>query len=604
MDAAEFRQRGKEMVDYIADYIENIKERRVTPEIEPGYLKKIVPLVAPHEPQDWETIMKDVDEKIMPGITHWQHPDFHAYFPAGNSFSSILGDLLSTGLGINGFSWATSPACTELETIVMQWMGVMSGLSPSLLPYGNTSEVAETREHRTSESNNNELKVGDNESRPSAGNPKEDLTPNLSSNHCGGGVLLGSASECVLVSMLAARTRAISRYKRTFENVEDGIILTKLVAYTSQLAHSCVEKAAMICLVKIRMLDTDENYSLRGETVKKAMEDDMEKGLIPFYVCATFGTTSCCSYDNVVEIGPVCIDLDVYLHVDGAYAGNALICEEFRDLMRGVEYLDSLSYNPNKWMLMNYDCSCLWVKNKFTLTKALSIDPVYLRHNQMEKTIDYRNWGISLSRKFKALKLWFTIRKYGVKGLQSYIREHVRLAKEFEKLVLTDSRFKIVGKVTLGLVCFCLKGPEELSKNLLFMLNASGKIHMIPSLINDEYTIRFCVNAQNATIDDINTAWRVIKEYAQLAIDEYKSKFEVSELNSSNVESQLSLNVLRRNSFVRMVSEPVKHKSVGYIQSNPFKHDFLQLKLRIHRSEEVLSDQLECDLEDDIPINH
>ncbi len=257
--------------------------------------------------------------------------------------------------------------------------------------------------------------------------------------------------------MLSARCKAIAAYKRNIGIHEDGLILTKLVAYTSKLSHSCVEKAAMISLVKIRLLDVDENLSLRGETLQKAVEADIAQGFIPFYACATFGTTGCCSFDQLPEIGDVCKRFNIYLHVDAAYAGNALICEELRCLMPGIDRVDSFSSNPNKWMLVNFDSSCLWVKDKYTLTHALSVDPVYLQYRQMDKAIDYRHWGINLSRRFKSLKLWFTIRSYGVDGLKSYIRGHIRLAKEFEKLVLSDHRFEIFGRVTLGLVCFRLK---------------------------------------------------------------------------------------------------------------------------------------------------
>ena len=239
--------------------------------------------------------------------------------------------------------------------------------------------------------------------------------------------------------------------------------------------------------------------------------------------------------------------------------------------MKGLEYVDSLSFNPNKWMLINYDASCLWVKDKYILTKALSVDPVYLQYRQMDKTIDYRNWGIALSRRFRSLKLWFTIRSYGVSGIQEYIRHHVRLAKEFEKLVLSDERFEIVGKVTLGLVCFRLKGPEILSKNLLFLLNDSGEIHMTPTIVNEKYIIRLCVNAKQATLEDIQTSWQLIKEAADKTYSEYHQRFKTATPDTrfnSNDDSDLmedddsvanlSITRLRRHTFTRIVSEPAK----------------------------------------------
>lgn len=532
MDADEFRKRGAEIINLIADYMENIKERRVTPDVAPGYLRHLVPMEPPQKPDKWDDIMKDVENKIMPGITHWQHPRFHAYFPAGNSYSSILGELFANSLGIQGFSWATSPACTELETIVMQWLGEMSNLPESLLPFERETLDINMNSPSVPCSNLNQQRASFShlshmQSGASAHSASE---PNISSAehqqlrphriHCGGGVLLGSASECVLVSVLSARTKAISKYKREKGSEENGIILTKLVAYASKMSHSCVEKAAMISLVKLRLLDCDSDFSLRGKTLQRAIDEDLKKGLIPFYVCGTFGTTCCCSFDNMMEIGPICNKYDMYLHVDAAYAGNALICEELREYMQGIEYVDSFSYNPNKWMLVNYDCSCLWVKDKYTLLKALSVDPIYLQYRQMEKAIDYRNWGISLSRKFKSLKMWFTIRTYGVQGLQNFIRNHVRLAKEFEKLLLADNRFEIVGKVTLGLVCFRLKGADILSKELLYMLNDSGKIHMIPANLNERFVIRFCVCAEKACMDDIEQAYSIISQAADETLSE------------------------------------------------------------------------------------
>lgn len=559
MDTAEFRIRGKEMVDFIADYLENIKDRRVTPKIQPGYLTELISLTAPTSGENWDDIMEDVEQKIMPGITHWQHPAFHAYFPAGNSYPSILGDMLSSGLGVIGFSWASSPACTELETIVLHWLGKMSGLHRSLLPFEETNEQTIDMNTTVNKTTTNAILTQEFKEIEQ----KDTYMHDTSTRHCGGGVLLGSASECVLVSMLAARGKAIANYKRKVSLEEDGTILNKLVAYASKLAHSCVEKAAMISLVKIRLLDVDKNYSLRGDVLEKAMQEDIAKGLIPFYTCGTFGTTGCCSFDNVPEIGVVCQKYDTYLHVDAAYAGNALICEELRYLMRGIEFVDSFSSNPNKWMLINFDTSCLWVKDKYSLTKALTVDPVYLQYRQMDKAIDYRHWGIPLSRRFRSLKLWFTIRSYGVVGLQNYIRQHTAMAKEFEKLLLSDTRFELFGKVTLGLVCFRLKGPDILSKNLLTLLNESGKIHLTPSVICEKYIIRFCVNSKKVTIEDIVNSWGIIKTAADITVNEplysldgIQSKKFVEYLNEQKSTTTANL---RRKNLKRIHSESISH---------------------------------------------
>ncbi|KAL5014081.1 hypothetical protein ScPMuIL_008351 [Solemya velum] len=542
MDSSEFRKRGKEMVDFIADYMENISMRKVTPEVEPGYLRQLIPPKAPKKSQEFSDVLEDVEQAIMPGITHWQHPNFHAYFPAGNSYPSILGDMLSDGIGCVGFSWAASPACTELETIVMDWIGKMIGL-PRVF---------------------------------------------LHESGVGGGVIQNSASECVLITLLAARHATIEQLKNRFSLpddgnfVEDGTILNRLVAYSSKLAHSCVEKAGNVGLVKMRQLEVDENYSLRGYTLERAMEEDRRLGLIPFYVCATLGTTACCSFDNIKEISEVCSREKVWLHIDAAYAGNALICPEFQDLIKGIENVDSINFNPNKWMLVNSDCSLMWVQDRTQLTDALTVDPLYLLHKHAENVVTYltfQHWGIPLSRRFRSLKLWFVIRMYGVDGLQHYIREHIRLAKLFEKFAHNDDRFEVMGKVTMGLVCFRLKGPNIMTQKLLRMLNESGKLHMVPALINEHYVIRFAVCAQNAEDDDIIFAWRIIGQLTEDLMNEKrltKKNIEFEKMHFDNTSddddnvfrefeeeiifdqqrSSLSRATKRRPIFMRMVSDP------------------------------------------------
>ncbi|VDL70688.1 unnamed protein product [Nippostrongylus brasiliensis] len=378
MSHEEFRRYGRDTIDYVADYMENIHERRVVPTVEPGYLKSLIPLEAPQKPEPYKAMLEDFERVIMPGITHWQHPRFHAYFPAGNSYPSILADLLCDMTGAMGFSWAACPAMTELEVIMMQWFGKMLGLPKEFLP--------------------------------------------LTEGGRGGGVIQ---------------------------------------------AHSSVEKACMIGMVKLRILETDSHFRLRGDTLRSAIQEDRNLGLIPFFVSTTLGTTSVCSFDVLSEIGP------------------------------GIEYASSFNTNPNKWMLVNFDCSTMWVKDRFKLTQALVVDPLYLHHSWEEQSIDYRHWGIPLSRRFRALKLWFVIRSYGVEGLQKYMREHVRLAKKMEALLSADPMFELVGDVIMGLVCFRMRGSDERNKQLLTTLNSSGKIHM------------------NACDEDIDIAYNIISTTAK-----------------------------------------------------------------------------------------
>lgn len=411
---------------------------------------------------------------------------------------------------------AASPACTELETIVMDWFGKAIGL------------------------------------------PSDFITSTKGSR--GGGVIQSSASECVLVTMLAARNQAIKYLKRNNPHKDDIFFLPRLVAYCSKEAHSCVEKAAMILLVKLRILEPDENGSLRGETLKKAMKEDEAMGLVPFFVSTTLGSTASCSFDKLLEIGPVCRNQpSTWLHVDGAYAGNAFICPELKPLMAGIEYADSFNTNPNKWLLVNFDCSCLWVRDKIRLTSALVVDPLYLQHANSDEAIDYRHWGIPLSRRFRSLKMWFVIRKYGLSGLQKYIRNHIRLAKYFESLVKKDKRFEVVNDVKLGLVCFRLYGPDAVNRTLLATINASGKLHMIPSMVKGKYIIRFCVVAEHATEADIEHAWSVISAQA----DDLMTSLEKPATPEAVVRPPLTRQKSRRFSFTRSVSREIYKRSMS-----------------------------------------
>ncbi|OZC05138.1 pyridoxal-dependent decarboxylase domain protein [Onchocerca flexuosa] len=534
MDTSEFRKFGKEVVDYIADYIENIQKRRVVPSIEPGYLRDLLPGVAPQHAESFKDVINDFDKYIMPGVTHWQHPRFHAYFPAGNAFPNILADMLSDAIGAVGFSWAACPAMTELEMIMLDWLGRMIGLPEAFLPF--------------------------------------------TENGKGGGVIQGSASECNFVSLLAARFEVLKELRQRFPFVEEGLLLSKLVAYCSKEAHSSVEKACMIGMVKLKILDTDSKFRLRGETLRLAIEEDRDLGLIPFFVSTTLGTTSCCSFDVLSEIGPVCQKNDLWLHVDGAYGGSAMICPEFRPLMDGIEYAMSFNTNPNKFMLINFDCSTMWVKDRYKLTQALVVDPLYLQHSWTDKAMDYRHWSIPLSRRFRSLKLWFVIRVYGVEGLQNYIRKHCRLAKLFEQLIRADDIFEIVGDVILGLVCFRMIASEEMNQALLTKLNSSGRIHMVPASLNGRFVIRFCVCAEHATEKDIRIAYELISQTARhihqnslvphplVEEDELETAEEKEYIGQINQEDLDKSEILKRKNqatlsqkrsfLVRMVSDP------------------------------------------------
>lgn len=349
----------------------------------------------------------------MPGMVHWNHPKFFAYFSSGNSYPSVLGDLLASALAPICFSWASCPASTELETIVLNWYGKALGL-----PKGFLSDAQ---------------------------------------GSTGGGALQGSASECTLVSMLAARARTIDTLKGAQVNVHESVFLPQLIAYSSKEAHSSIEKAAKMALVKLKIIDTDSQGRMRVDLLKEAIQKDIKSDLTPFYVVATVGTTGAASFDNLTDIGKVCQEIStIWFHVDGAYGGNSFILPEMRKFSQGLEYADSFNCNPNKLLLTTFDASAMWVKDVLTLKKALTVNPLYLQHEH-DKAIDYRHYGIPLSRRFRALKLWFVFRSYGIKGLQAYIRNLMALAKKFEMLVKKDERFEVCNDVFLGLVCFRLR---------------------------------------------------------------------------------------------------------------------------------------------------
>ncbi|XP_046470775.1 aromatic-L-amino-acid decarboxylase [Neodiprion pinetum] len=475
MDPNGFKDFAGEMANFITNYLENIRERRVLPIVEPGYMKPLLPTEAPQSPENWEDVMTDIERVIMPGITHWQSPKFHAYFPTAQSYPAIVADMLSGAIACIGFTWIASPACTELEVIMLDWLGKMLDLPSAFLS---------------------------------------------SSGGKGGGVIQGTASEATLVALLGAKAKMINRVKEEHPDWTANEIVGKLVAYASCQAHSSVERAGILGGVQFRLLDVDQKYKLRGDTLADAIREDREKGLIPFYVVATLGTTCSCAFDNLEEIGAVSNREQVWLHVDAAYAGSAFICPEFRYLMKGVERADSFNFNPHKWMLINFDCSAMWLKDPSHVVNAFNVDPLYLKHDAHGSLPDYRHWQIPLGRRFRALKLWFVLRLYGVQNLQKYIRSHVAQAHEFEALVLEDPRFEVVAEVVVGLVCFRLKGSNDVNEALLKRINGAGNIHLVPSKISDVYFLRFAVCSRFSESSDIQSSWKEIKLRAEEVLAE------------------------------------------------------------------------------------
>jgi aromatic-L-amino-acid/L-tryptophan decarboxylase len=470
MTPEEFRRYGHAVVDWIADYQSRVESFPVLSQAMPGEIRAALPVNPPQQGESFDALLKDVDRVILPGVTHWQSPNFFAYFPCNASGPGILGDLLSSGLGVQGMLWSTSPACTELETHVMDWLVTMLGL------------------------------------------PEK-----FRSSSSGGGVIQDTASSAALCALLAARERA-TNYQSNKKGC-DG----RLVAYVSTQTHSSLQKAAVIAGIgvdNLRAVEVDENFALRPEALAKQIEADRRAGLTPFFVCATVGTTSSHAMDPIAAIGDVCKENNLWLHVDAAMAGTAMLCPEFRHLQNGIEFADSYNFNPHKWMFTNFDCSCFWVADRKALIETLSILPEYLRNKATESgaVIDYRDWHIQLGRRFRSLKLWFVIRHYGVEGLQHHVREHVRLAQEFAAWVRNDDRFELVAPVPLSLVCFRHKAGDAANQAIMDRLNGSGDLFLTHTKLNGKLTLRLSVGQTNTKAEHVQRAWqRICEEAGEIA---------------------------------------------------------------------------------------
>ena len=466
MTTDEFRNQGHKVIDWIADYYEHIEDYPVLSQVQPGDIRNALPSSAPQKGKPYEEILTDMD-KIMPGITHWQSPNFHAFFPCATSGPAILGDLISTGLGIQGMIWATSPACTEVETHVLDWLIDML-----------------------------------------------DLPEKFKSTTTGGGVLQDTASSSSLVALIAARERASNG--DTNKNGSNG----RLTAYTSHQSHSSIEKAVKIAGMgknNLRIINTDETFAMRTDLLRSQIEQDIQDGFTPAFVCATVGTTSSTALDPLEAIGKICKEFDIWLHVDAAMAGPAALCPEYRFIHEGIEYADSYTFNPHKWMLTNFDCSVFYVADRKILIDSLSILPEYLKTKETETgaVFDYRDWGIPLGRRFRALKLWHVINYYGVEGLQEYIRGHVENTQQLKKWIEEDDRFEVMAPVPLNLICFRHKNGDEFNERLLSKLNASGQIYLTHTKLNDQYVIRLSVGQATTTIAHLKQSWELIVNTAE-----------------------------------------------------------------------------------------
>lgn len=356
---------------------------------------------------------------------------------------------------------------------------------------------------------------------------------NSSDPGSGGGIIQGSASEAILVAVLAAREEKVREMKARRPELTDGEVRAKLVGYGSIHSNSAIEKSGLLSAVKMRLIESDENSVLRGKAVEQAIEEDIEAGLIPFVCIATVGTTGTCAFDNMEEIGPVCKKFNVWLHIDAAYAGAAFCLEEYAHIMKGAEFGDSINFNLHKWMLINFDCGAMWIKDASALTKSFNVDRIYLDHQYQgnSKAPDYRHWQLALGRRFRALKVWITLRTYGQEYIRAYVRKHISLASLLLDYMSTDDRFENVGS-SLALAFFRLKGECSLTKKLLEKINDRKKIFMVPATYRNRFIIRFVICGMDPQEKDIEFAWNEIKAVA----DEMFSENEKASIEAIQTE--------------------------------------------------------------------
>ena len=457
MDLPAFRHHGHALVDWVADYLEQLDHQPILPNVLPGEVRARLPATAPEGPESFETVMRDFESIVYPGMTHWGHPRFFAYFPANHSPPSILAEILIAGMGAQCMSWQTSPAATELEQVVMEWLRELVGL-----PAGFT------------------------------------------------GVIQDYASSSTLVALISARDRA-------------AVPMDRAVVYYSKEAHSSVGKGARLAGFRpelMRAIETDAVYAMQPAALEAQIAADRKAGLVPVAVVATSGTTSSTAVDPVRAIGEITSREGIWLHVDAAFAGSAAIVPEFRWVFDGIEFADSLVFNPHKWLLVNHDCSAYYVKDPDALLRSFSASPEYLKTAHDASVVNYRDWGIPLGRRFRALKLWFVLRSYGAERIREMVREHVRLGLEFASWVEADEEFELLTPAPLALVCFRWVPPRargdeaeltRLNQTLLKRINGSGRVYLTHTTLSGRYAIRLALGHLATSREDVEEAWGVVR---------------------------------------------------------------------------------------------
>ncbi len=560
MSADEFRLRGRQIIDFIADYLQTVESHPIRPSVRPAEIFNRLPAQPPNTGQPWDSILADAlsaDGPVLAGLTHWQHPSFFGYFPANTSYPGVLGDLLSSGLGVIGMLWATSPSCTEIEMRVLDWMASALGLPPSFMFAPNSTPDVEA-------SPGVEASSTAATTIPTTPTPRAVAGPESGQsnggNGNGGGAIHGTASEATLAALVAGRFRVLNlrtpnpANTANPDNLADLTDRTRITAYTSEQSHSSVMKAAMIAGLasnahdhrRVRLIPVDRSGSMRADLLQAALQHDLANGLLPAFICATIGTTATAAVDSVPDISAA-IDAAYsahaahashpsparpWLHVDAAYAGCAMICPEFAALALGLERADSFCFNPHKWLLTNFDCDCFYTSDRRSLTQSMAIQPSYL-HNTASSTggvVDYRDWHVPLGRRFRSLKLWFVMRHYGVEGLRAHIRHHVALAQQLESWISASEHFQLAARRDFALVCMRLKPlpshtreqTDNRTRRVLEQVNATGRALLIHTLLpppmldplDGAYIIRVSIGSPSVELRHIQDLWNLLQAAA------------------------------------------------------------------------------------------
>ena len=463
MSPDEFRQQAIRAVEAVADYMRRVETLPARPPTKPGDVLKHIPELASEQPGDaheWTRIFDDLERIVIPNMTHWQSPNFFGYFPCNSTGPAIIGELLSAGFGQQGMLWATSPAASELERALLDQMGRAMGLPESF----------------------------------------------LSASETGGGCIQSTASDATLAAMVAGRRRVS----------DQGADFHKTTVYASSQTHSSFIKAALITGLastvtvtdtsRVRTIETDDQLRMDPAKLEAAIREDIARGLTPAMVCATLGTTGTTAIDPLDDIARVLRDTGAtekgcWLHVDAAHAGALLVCPEHRAMIAGIEHADSLCFNPHKWLLVNFDCDLFWTRDRRALVSSMSVTPEYLRNAATDsgEVFDYRDWGVPLGRRFRALKLWFVLRHYGLSGLRAHVRQGLAQAELFESLVRADDRFEVLTPRTMNLVCIALRAGDDATRQLMDTLNQRGPSYLthtaIPTPGGNRYAIRVAIGA-------------------------------------------------------------------------------------------------------------